>query len=58
MKLVEITREEAKNYPQYLVYNPYTENWRVYYGDDKRGIAYDKHAFELLEYYKIEKEEH
>ena len=57
MKLVEITREEARNQMQYFVYNPLTQKWMVYDGDDKKGMAYFKYASELLEYYKVEGEE-
>lgn len=52
--LVEITREEAREVSQYFVYNPLTQKWMVYSGDDKKGIAYFKYASELLKYYKVE----
>ena len=56
MKLIEITREEAKNYPQYFVYNPLTQKWMVYDGYDKKGMAYFKYASKLLKYYKVVEE--
>ena len=53
MKLVEITREEAREVSQYFVYNPLTQKWMIYDGDDKKGMAYFKYASELLKYYKV-----
>lgn len=53
MKLVEITRKEAKSQVQYFVYNPLTGVWHIYYGANTMGIAYDKYACRGLKYYKV-----
>lgn len=53
MKLVEITRKEAKSQVQYFVYNPLTGVWHIYYGMDAKSIAYDKYAYSELKYYKV-----
>lgn len=56
MKLVEITREEARNQVQYFVFNPLTGEWHIYYGMDAKSIAYDKYAYSGLKYYKVVEE--
>lgn len=56
MKLVEITREEARNQEQYFVFNPLTGAWHIYYGANTTGIAYNKYARNELKYYKVVEE--
>ena len=56
MKLVEITREEAKKQVQYFVFHPSTGVWHIYYGANTKSIAYNKYAYSELKYYKVVEE--
>lgn len=56
MKLVEITREEAQEEEQYFVFCPSTGWWYICDGADVKSIAYDKHAYSGLKYYKVVEE--